>query len=47
MSNAPASTSPPAELPKPVNPEPEHEPNDPEKGRVEEPEPGKPDHPTQ
>jgi hypothetical protein len=30
-----------------VNPEPEHEHLDPEKDRVEEPEPGKPDHPTQ
>ena len=47
MSSAPASTSPPTEPPKPVNPEPEHEHIDPEKGRVEEPEPGKPDHPTQ
>ena len=33
--------------PKPVNPEPEHEHLDPEKGRVEEPEPGKSEHPTQ
>jgi hypothetical protein len=30
-----------------VNPEPAHEDPDPEKGRVEQPEPGKPDHPNQ
>ena len=46
MSSAPAPTSAPTEPPKPVNPEPEHEHLDPEKGRVEEPEPGK-EHPTQ
>ena len=45
MSSAPAPTSPPTEPPKPVNPEPEHEHLDPEKGRVAEPEPGKPEHP--
>jgi len=45
MSSEPTPTSPPTEPPKPVNPEPEHEHLDPEKGRVEEPEPGKPEHP--
>ena len=47
MSSAPAPTSPPTQPPKPVNPEPEHEHLDPEKGRVEEPEPDKSEHPTQ
>ncbi|MBA3774595.1 MAG: hypothetical protein H0X13_19515 [Ramlibacter sp.] len=47
MSSAPAPANPPAELPKPVNPEPLQEPADPEKGRVKVPEPGKSDHPTQ
>ena len=47
MASTPAPTTPPAEAPKPVNPEPQHEPLDPEKGRVKTPEPGKSDHPTQ
>lgn len=49
MSNAPASTPPPppAEPPKPANPEPLQPPIDPEKGRVKAPEPGKSEHPTQ
>jgi hypothetical protein len=38
---------PPAELPKPANPEPLHEPIDPEKGRVKAPEPGKSEHPSE
>jgi len=47
MSTSPVPTSAPTGPPKPVNPEPEYEDIDPEKGRVEEPEPGKPDHPGQ
>jgi hypothetical protein len=49
MSNAPASpaTPPPADAPKPANPEPLQEPIDPEKGRVKTPEPGKSEHPKQ
>lgn len=42
----PPHPHPPTEPPKPVNPEPQHEHLDPEKGRVKEPEPGKSDHPT-
>jgi hypothetical protein len=56
MSSAPASTPattpppPPTEAPKPANPEPlqpSKESQDPEKGRVKTPQPGKSEHPTQ
>jgi hypothetical protein len=46
-SHPPHPPHPPTEPPKPVNPEPQHEDLDPEKGRVKEPPPGKSDHPTQ
>jgi hypothetical protein len=38
---------PPAEPPKPANPEPLQDPLDPEKGRVKAPEPGKSEHPSE
>jgi hypothetical protein len=45
-SDAPPA-SPPSEPPKPANPEPTAAPIDPEKGRVHDPEQGKPEHPKQ
>jgi hypothetical protein len=49
VASTPAGTPapPPAELPKPANPEPLQEPIDPEKGRVKAPEPGKSEHPSE
>ena len=50
MTHAPAAPAPapgPSHSPKPVDPEPLQDPIDPEKGRVETPEPGKSEHPTQ
>lgn len=46
-SNAPAPQPLPADAPKPANPEPTAPPIDPEKGRVQAPEPGKSEHPKQ
>lgn len=45
MSNTPAQSPEPTLPPKPANPEPHLEPQDPEKGRVKSPEPGKSEHP--
>jgi hypothetical protein len=44
MSSTSAPTPEPTEAPKPANPEPLQEPIDPEKGRVETPQPGKSEH---
>lgn len=45
--HAPAPSLPPAESPKPANPEPTPAPVDPEKHTVHDPEQGKPEHPRQ
>jgi hypothetical protein len=45
MSWSAPAPHPPADAPKPANPEPTAAPIDPEKGRVETPEPGKSEHP--
>jgi len=47
MSSTPANTPAPAPTlpPKPANPEPHQEPQDPEKGRVKTPELGRSEHP--
>ncbi|MDB5899864.1 MAG: hypothetical protein JWP22_3759 [Ramlibacter sp.] len=46
-SQTPAPGSPPADEPKPANPEPTTPPVDPEKGAVRSPGPGKSEHPKQ